>query len=244
MPRGREPRATRRDDRSQARQHRSCPWGPQPPQPHTRLFPAARLSDRGPRRQGRLTAPASPAGLRPVLDPPGPLTQDRQLSGNRADHGPRPHLHQARGPVRHAATAGNTGKRPVKPRLTRPRSFRDDTEVVTGSNPVRPTIFSKSCLVLKARMRASDLRLCPVNRCPGRRLASCARDVRQLGVGLVHRPLRRCDARKIRFEMVACGHSGSDAVLVGDRVRPGCLRPGAKILMPSARNTASNELVN
>jgi hypothetical protein len=28
MPRGREPRATRRDDRSQARQHPSCPWGP------------------------------------------------------------------------------------------------------------------------------------------------------------------------------------------------------------------------
>jgi len=31
MPRGRAPRATRRDDRSQARQHRSCPWGPPPP---------------------------------------------------------------------------------------------------------------------------------------------------------------------------------------------------------------------
>lgn len=56
--------------------------------------------------------------------------------------------------------------------------------------------------------------------------------------------MRPCDARKIRFEIVACGHSGSDAVLVGDRVHPGCLRPGAKILMPSARNTASNELVN
>ena len=40
-----------------------------------RLSPAARLSDRGPQRPGRLTAPASPAGLRPVLDPPGPLTQ-------------------------------------------------------------------------------------------------------------------------------------------------------------------------
>ena len=48
MPRGREPRATRRDDRSQARQHRSCPWSPQPTATSHTLFPAARFTDLGP----------------------------------------------------------------------------------------------------------------------------------------------------------------------------------------------------
>ncbi len=62
--------------------------GPQPPQPHTLLFPAARLSDRGPPRQGR---------PRRRLRRPGParsLTRtaahpDRQQPGNRERPGPR-----------------------------------------------------------------------------------------------------------------------------------------------------------
>ena len=80
---------------------------------YPRLFPAARLSDRGREPQGRLTAPATPAGLRPVLDPTRPLTQDRQLSGNRAHQGPRP-LHQARGPVRHARNRREHGQKTCK----------------------------------------------------------------------------------------------------------------------------------
>jgi hypothetical protein len=39
MPRGREPRATRRDERSQARQHQSCRWGPQPATTAYSCFP-------------------------------------------------------------------------------------------------------------------------------------------------------------------------------------------------------------
>ena len=99
MPRGREPRATRRDDRSQARQHRSCPWAPQPPQPHTRSCsppPDYRLAAR--RVKNALAAPAAPAGLRPVLDPHGPLTRigSSRETGNAQAQG------DARGPVRHA----------------------------------------------------------------------------------------------------------------------------------------------
>jgi hypothetical protein len=94
-----------------------------------RLFPAARLSDRGPPRPGRLTAPASPAGLRPALDPHGAAHPDRQQPGNRADHGPRLSSRPA-GQSGMPSNARNTGKKPVKPRLTRPRSFRDDTEEV------------------------------------------------------------------------------------------------------------------
>jgi hypothetical protein len=36
-----------------------------------------------------------------------------------------------------SATAGNTGKRPVKPRLTRPRSFRDDTKTADMAEWIR-----------------------------------------------------------------------------------------------------------
>ncbi len=129
----------RRDDRSQARQHRSCPWGPQPSQPHTPPVPRRPISDRGPQRQGRLAAPATPAGPRSLTRPgrsPGSAAAGEQGR-------PRP---QAAPPGPRASspcppTAGTRTKDPVKPRLTRPRSFRDDTEEVTGSNPVRPTIF-------------------------------------------------------------------------------------------------------
>ena len=96
------------------------------------LFPAARLSARGRERQGRLTAPATPAGLRPVLDPPRPLTQDRQLSGNRKHQAPGRTSTRPAGQSGMPATAGNTGKRPVKPRLTPPRSFRDDIAKAVG----------------------------------------------------------------------------------------------------------------
>jgi hypothetical protein len=140
MPRGRQPRATRRDDRSPARQHSSCPWGPQPPQPHTRLSPAARLSARGRERPGRLTAPASPAGLGPVLDPPARSSGSAAAGETGQTTAPGRHTRPA-GQSSMPATARNTDKRPVKPRLTRPRSFRDDTEEITGSNPVRPTPF-------------------------------------------------------------------------------------------------------
>ena len=66
---------------------------------------------------------------------------DRQQPGNRADHGPRPGHTRPAGQSGMPPTTRKTHKRPVKPRLTRPRSFRDDTEEVTGSNPVRPTTF-------------------------------------------------------------------------------------------------------
>ena len=61
--------------------------------------------------------------------PPGPNPPARSPGsaaiGNRADHGPRP-PYQARGPVHHAPTAWNVDRSPVKPRLTRRRSFSDD----------------------------------------------------------------------------------------------------------------------
>jgi hypothetical protein len=131
MPRGHEPRATRRDDRSQARQAPELPMGPAATTTaYPALFPAARLQARGRERQGRLTAPATPARLRPVLDPTRPLTQDRQLSGNRKRQAPGRTSTRPAGQSGMPATPRNTGKRPLKPRLTRPRSFRDDTEEV------------------------------------------------------------------------------------------------------------------
>jgi hypothetical protein len=72
--------------------------------------PAARLSDHGPERQGRLTAaPASPARLRPVLDPHDPLTR----TGSSREQGrPRPQVGHTRpaGQSGMPATAGNTDK--------------------------------------------------------------------------------------------------------------------------------------
>jgi hypothetical protein len=62
---------------------------------------------------------------------------DRQQPGNKADRGPRPSSRPA-GQSGMPPNARTRDKKPVKPRLTRPRSFRDDTEEVTGSNPVRP----------------------------------------------------------------------------------------------------------
>ena len=97
--------------------------GPAATQPHTLLFPAARLSDRGRERQGRLTAPAPPARLRPVLDPPRPAHPGsaaiRETGHARPQGSPRasPACPQP---------AGNRDKRLYTRRLTRPRSFRDD----------------------------------------------------------------------------------------------------------------------
>ncbi len=91
------------------------------------LFPAARLSARGPERQGRLTAPATPAGLRPVLDPPARSPGIGSYRETGQTTAPGRHTRPA-GQSSMPATAQNTDKRPVKPRLTRPRSFRDDTE--------------------------------------------------------------------------------------------------------------------
>ena len=108
---------------------------------HLLLFPAARLSARCRERQGRLTAPATPAGLRPVLDPP--VRSPKIGSYRETGHAKVPGRASNRpaGQSSMPATAGNTGKRPVKtpldtapllqgckPRLTRPRSFRDDME--------------------------------------------------------------------------------------------------------------------
>ena len=123
MPRGREPRATRRDDRSQARQHRSCPWGPQPPQPHTLLFPAARLSARGPERQGRLRRRLRRPGLRPVLDP---ARAAHQRSGSYRETGHARPQGSPRASPACPQPAENRDKRLHTGRLTRPRSFRDD----------------------------------------------------------------------------------------------------------------------
>jgi hypothetical protein len=111
-----------------------------------------------PERQGRHAAPASPARLRPVLDPP------TRSSGSAAIEGqgrPRP---QAATPGPRASPAcpqpqGTPAKDLVKPRLTRPRSFRDNTEEVTGSNPVRPTMPNP---------RSASMR--PVRFVPSRRL--------------------------------------------------------------------------
>src|SRR5215469_15130581 len=96
------------------------------------LFPAARLSARCRERQGRLTAPATPAGLRPVLDPP--VRSPKIGSYRETGHAKVPGRASNRpaGQSSMPATAGNTDKRPAKPRLTRPRSFRDDTEEVGG----------------------------------------------------------------------------------------------------------------
>jgi hypothetical protein len=68
------------------------------------LFPAARLSARGPERQGRLTAPATPAGLGPVLDPPV------RSHGHGSDQGNR--RRQSRTPALSRKPAKTLGKTP------------------------------------------------------------------------------------------------------------------------------------
>ena len=75
------------------------------------LFPAARLSARGPPRQGRPAAPAAPAGLRPVLDPHGPLT--RIGSSRETGHAQAPGRH-ASGPVRMPPNAAEHGQKTCK----------------------------------------------------------------------------------------------------------------------------------
>jgi hypothetical protein len=95
---------------------------------HPLLFPAARLSARSREPQGRLTAPATPAGLRPVLDPPARSSKIGSYREQATPGAPGRTSTRPAGQSGMPATAGNTDKRPVKPRLTRPRSFRDDME--------------------------------------------------------------------------------------------------------------------
>jgi hypothetical protein len=117
-----------------------------------------------------------------------------------------------------------------------------DTEEVTGSNPVRPTTFFEILSSTESPNESQRPAALSRNRWPGRRLASCTRDVRQLCVGFIDRrgsvtlenTIRDSGLWAFRQRRSTRGRSRS----------PGCLRPGAKILMPSARNTASNELVN
>jgi hypothetical protein len=106
---------------------------------HPAPVPAARLSARCREHQGRLRRRrCRPGSARSLTRPPA---HPRSAAiGEQGRPRPRP-LHQACGPVRHARNRREHGQKPVKPRLTRSRSFRDDTEEVTGSNPVRPTPF-------------------------------------------------------------------------------------------------------
>ena len=99
--------------------------GPAAPQPHTLLFPAARLSARSRERQGRPAAPATPARLRLVLDPPArsPGIGSYRETGQTTAPG---RYTRPAGQSSMPATARKTNKRPANPRLTRPRSFRDD----------------------------------------------------------------------------------------------------------------------
>jgi hypothetical protein len=100
------------------------------------LFPAARLSARSRERQGRLAAPATPARLRLVLDPPArsPGIGSYQETGQTM--APGRHTRPA-GQSGMPATARNTDKRPANPRLTRPRSFRDDIVCPGCASPTR-----------------------------------------------------------------------------------------------------------
>ena len=78
------------------------------------LFPAARLSVRCRERQGRLTAPATPAGLRPVLDPP---VRSPKIGGYReTGHAKVPGRasNRARGPVQQARNRREHGQKTCK----------------------------------------------------------------------------------------------------------------------------------
>ena len=109
---------------------------PQPgaPAPELPMGPAATTTTHPPvprrpiigSRPGASRTPASrapQARLARSLTPPGPITRDGQLSGNRARPGPResPRASPACPPQ-----AENRDKRLHTGRLTRPRSFRDD----------------------------------------------------------------------------------------------------------------------
>ena len=68
-------------------------------------------------------APAAPAGPCPVLDPHGAAHPDRQQPGNRECPGPGG---RRRASPACPVTVREPGQKPQTPRLTRPRSFRDD----------------------------------------------------------------------------------------------------------------------
>jgi len=84
------------------------------------LFPAAPLSGRGRERQGRLTAPASPAGRCPVPDPSARSPKIGSYRETGHARAPGQTSSKPAGQTSMPPTTRNTGKRPEKPRLTTP----------------------------------------------------------------------------------------------------------------------------